>query len=131
MEVNKAMESIHDIHIDNLWRLVYSNGGFTASTKLRTINNTSGYIASMAGYETVIPLQVLTYDVFSALVLRYRNMANIRGDNANIGTWESDGKLYFDISFVFNDLSSALKFAEDNNQLAVWDIANNCEIKVK
>lgn len=48
------------------------------------------------------------------------------------GSWKDSetGKVYIDISFNFEDKETALALAGRNNQIAIWDVKNNCEIRL-
>jgi len=49
------------------------------------------------------------------------------------GVWVDDktGKVYFDLSENFMDPKTAKEFAADNDQIAIWDVANAKEIRLK
>lgn len=46
------------------------------------------------------------------------------------GMWLDNGLVYFDVSTSFNDLEDALKFARDNDQLAIFDTVTDRPINV-
>lgn len=48
------------------------------------------------------------------------------------GSWKDSatGKVYIDISANFEDKETALELAGIWNQIAIWDIKNNCEIRL-
>ena len=48
----------------------------------------------------------------------------------NLGGWINDGKLYLDISVVYDNEEEAIRMAKENKQLAYFDIANGKEIFV-
>jgi len=52
-------------------------------------------------------------------------------DNSYFGSWvdEKTGKLYIDVSDQFYSYDAAMQYARDNNQIAIWDVNNNCEIR--
>lgn len=49
------------------------------------------------------------------------------------GSWEDEktGLLHIDISEQFYNLHAAMQVARDHNQIAIWDVVNNCEIRLK
>ena len=47
-----------------------------------------------------------------------------------LGLWENQGKLYIDVSINYQDLETAKSFGKANEQLAIWDLKNNKEIKI-
>ena len=59
-------------------------------------------------------------------------LSDLQKLNAHVGVWynHEDGKTYLDTSYRFNDVDSALQFARDNNQLAIFDLATYEEIRL-
>lgn len=51
-------------------------------------------------------------------------------NSVSAGLWLNDGVYYFDVSTSFHDVEDALKFARDNDQLAIFDTVTNKEIPV-
>ena len=55
-------------------------------------------------------------------------------DNIVLGGWENDGKYYLDTSEIFDKgsitLDKALDIAHQRQQLAIYDLENNKEIKL-
>jgi hypothetical protein len=51
--------------------------------------------------------------------------------NSYFGSWvdERTGKLYIDISEQFYSYDAAMQYAYTHDQIAVWDVINNCEIR--
>lgn len=49
------------------------------------------------------------------------------------GVWvdSESGKVYLDISVNYDSLDVALQVAKEENQLAIWDVKNQKEIRVK
>ncbi len=47
----------------------------------------------------------------------------------NVGFWMDEGKLYIDRIQIVDDVKRAISLANDNNELAIWDIANQQEIR--
>lgn len=47
-----------------------------------------------------------------------------------VGWWLEDENIHIDVNTHTNNLSAALKLGKAWNQLAIWDIENNCEIRV-
>ena len=49
-----------------------------------------------------------------------------------VGKWfnDKDGKYYYDSNKVFSNLDDALKFAKENEQLAIFDLDNKKEIRL-
>lgn len=51
-------------------------------------------------------------------------------NSVSAGLWLNDGILYFDVSTSFHDVSDALQFARDNEQLAIYDTVTKDPITV-
>ena len=53
-------------------------------------------------------------------------------DNLLFGSWKDTetGKVYFDLSYNYLTKEIALSFATQHNQIAIWDVENNCEIRL-
>lgn len=99
------------------------NGGVSYNIHSGYMNPDTGYMVSLDGFERHSP--ELTYHN----VLGYVN-ENIDAFKSNsfVGLWLDEGIWYMDISFCFEGLEEALKFAEDNNQIAIYDNANKKSI---
>lgn len=89
------------------------NGGYS--------QNTGRFMVAIEEYETIVPRETF-------------NWKNIRDFNEKqnkgwscLGTWfnKRDGMVYLDVSIPFEDKEKALKFAQDNNQLAIYNTKNN------
>lgn len=48
------------------------------------------------------------------------------------GGWidKETGKVYFDLSANFQEVEKAIQIAKENNQIAIWDLNENKEIRV-
>lgn len=46
----------------------------------------------------------------------------------NLGLWVNEGKIYIDVSEVLHDCKQAVKLAQDNNQIAIFDLQHFVEI---
>ena len=51
-------------------------------------------------------------------------------NSVSAGLWLDNGVYYFDVSTSFHDVGEALKFARDNEQLAIYDTVTNKPITV-
>lgn len=99
---------------------IIKNGGATLDPNSMTdipINN--GYIISLEGFETKLPLPKLKYNKINKTLKTYRQLAIENG--TFIGLWVYDKKLYFDLSIYVLDISTAKQLAKLNNQLSIYD----------
>lgn len=110
--------------------LTKANGGVTISLKGDV--PTSGYaFAPSKETERVVSMDDYTKDPMS-------HVNNFLADNSeelskqgnHLGMWENDGKMYFDVSKVGNDLPTAIQEAKSSDQLAVFDLSNFKEYNV-
>ena len=45
-----------------------------------------------------------------------------------LGCWHYEGKYYLDVSLIYSNRTTALQTGFLNDQIAIWDIENGCEI---
>lgn len=111
----------------NLINEIVKNGGATLNTELQNANLNNGYMVSMVGYETVIALDELKdYKQVEKTLIEYKKQA--RKNNAFIGAWINENKLYLDLSKNYKKLGNAIKIGKKNNQLAIFNIEKLEEI---
>ena len=111
--------------IENIKNAIIENGGVTLDAKtLENANLKTGYMVSLSGYEVITTIDNLT---INALIAHARIAHAIGG---YVGLWLSKGKLYIDVSINENNLLKALQMGYRENQLAIYDIENNKEIRV-
>lgn len=111
-----------------------ANGGASYNLITGEYNPTTGYMVGLYNKDQVVPLGTakgLQYDV-----------ADFIKDNAQIllggtvtdcyflGSWVHEGEVHLDISANVLDLKEALFLGKKYGQLAIWDCANKCEIKI-
>lgn len=110
------------------------NGGASFNLVTGELNPTTGYMVAIQGHEKIVPnvtsekqLQYIISDFIRehAIILA----SGISNEGNFIGTWLHEGNLYLDVSCNVSNKADAIKVAKEGNQLAIWDCANNCEIK--
>ena len=86
------------------------NGGFSELN--------GAYMVAFEEHEKIVPHGTFTVDILR----RYKKEVA-----KPIGTWynKKNGMVYLDTSIPFDNKKEALKFAQDNNQLAIYDTKNN------
>lgn len=95
--------------------LVLSNGGATLTQDLDNAIINDGYMVSLKDHELKIRIESLT----SNLLDQYRTIA--MHNNAYVGLWLDGQDLYLDISTNIHNRDEAIKIAQDNEQLAIYD----------
>lgn len=118
---------------------VATTGGATYNIVTGT-TPTSGYGASLRGHEKVIELpasyirykQSVKEEFISGHVLSYIAAHGLELENSwdYIGAWMHDGKLYLDITRVFDELYDAVLFGILNGQLAIYDFNRDESIEL-
>lgn len=94
------------------------NGGSSLNNKMKP--PTSGYMVSIKAFEIVKDGdKQLTNNEFYHL---WRQIDLI--DNRYIGAWhnEKNGKTYYDVSVNIEDFGTAMLFADNQEQLAIYDV---------
>ena len=96
-------------------------GGATLDTDGSNITDLSGYMVSLAGFETKMKRGDLNFSIFKNYLKKAKNKG------AYAGYWidhEDFDTLYIDVSVCFKKKSEALRFAKSQNQLAIYDFKN-------
>lgn len=110
--------------------LVDSNGGATLHPQsLDPASIEAGYVVSIAGHEARIPQSILTPAVLDVLLPAYVKAASANA--GYIGLWYDAGVVYVDVSVIRRSRGHALRFARQNGQQAIYDLAANKSIYVE
>jgi len=105
------------------------NNGITLDIKTnRKIDHTTGYMVAIGGCEKVIPTSELTLKVLSEYIDKHIVILNQK--RYFLGAWVNDGKVYLDVSKHSSKLTSAKWLGNLEGQLAIYDLENNCDIKL-
>ena len=111
--------------LEKIKMTIIENGGITLNAKdLSNANLTSGYMVSLKGYEVITTINDLTTNA----LLAHARIAHALG--GYVGLWLDKDKLYIDISIHKNNQAEAIKTGKFNNQIAIYDIENDKEIRV-
>ena len=92
---------------------VQENNGYTSQIYC------CGYMVALYSTEIQISVSALNTHMFNRLCDMFERWS--LDNQCNWGIWSNDGKLYFDLSVNVSDLNEALKFGQQNQQLAIWD----------
>ena len=114
----KRLERLADYAAATLAR----TGGFTV--KIGTIP-TIGFMASVEGFETVIPAVDkfgLDRSDYAAIFRKLFDHIDHIENEGCIGGWIHEGQLYLDVSYHFDNASECADFAVANGQLAYYDL---------
>ncbi len=98
-----------------LVKAINDNGGATLTSNFKSAAFNSGYMVSLQDYEFKTSIELLS----SELLEEYRMIAN--ENNAYIGFWLDNNDLYVDLSINIDDINEAIKIAQENKQLAIYN----------
>jgi hypothetical protein len=106
-------------------KAIVEKGGATLDAKtFDDAKVSNGYMVGIKG--DVIDVNGAFYDI-KAITSSYM-LSHIASEKDYIGYWVNDNNLYIDLSQNVLDLDDAITLGKANNQKAIWDVVNNCEI---
>ena len=112
----------------NILKILNESNGVTLDLKGEPLKADTGYLVSIKDYESIINQNLINENSLNLII---QKMITESPNNAYIGLWQNKAKLYLDYSVLIQDKKKALKFAKDNEQLAIFDVKNNKEIFIK
>ncbi len=120
------MKNLYDL------RPELAKGGFSWSMRMGDVSGLPCYsIAKTKATERVYNTLPTDTQIRQFIV---ENINDLMEDNIVLGGWENDGKYYLDTSEIFDKgsitLDKALDIAHQRQQLAIYDLENNKEIKL-
>lgn len=101
------------------------NGGCTFDREGNIIDFDHGYVVSERD-----GLEVLGCTLGSQIMGRVVRFVLDNPDADLFGTWLDGETLYVDVNRHYSNRSDAVRVGYQHNQLAVWDCANGCEIRL-
>lgn len=110
------------MNVKELKEKIIKNGGLTLKNDLKESEEKQGYYVSKIGKEKII-----NYDILEESIKEYQKELL---KNEYIGLWVYNGALYIDITKHYKDKKEAIKNGIKNKQFAIFDIKNNCDIKL-
>ena len=120
------MKSLESIKNENFYSVVVSNGGITFDL-FKKSEPSSGYVVATGKQPETIQEKDFTV---AKLATEFNSISKdaVKGDC--FGAWLNEGLWYLEKSKIIDDLDQALSIARQNNQIAIYDVANNEEIKL-
>ena len=114
--------------MQQLVEYVSKNGGMTYNLMTGEMP-TTGFMCAVSSNECILDHAMTENDLIAYI---YCHLYDLQKLNAHVGVWynHEDGKTYLDTSYRFDDVDSALQFARDNHQLAIFDLATYEEIRL-
>lgn len=119
--------SLHLAIANSLYTQTALNGGFSINKQFE--QPTKGYLVSVLDGLVFDNISEVNVHELSAFIKDNIEKCSL---NAFFGGWkdQTTGKVYFDLSKNIQNLDEALQIAKDKNQLAIWDLNENKEIRV-
>lgn len=114
-------------NISMLLDTIVKNSGITLDKHLNIAELSIGYAVSYPNSETIVLESDLNESKLLELFSIYKNKLN---KNNYLGIWIDQGKVYFDLSCVINDLDQAIELGNKFNQLAIFDFKDKQVIKL-
>ena len=89
----------------------------------------SGYMVSIAAFEVVESSD--NFD--SSMLSGYFNSvkSHLLIPSSFVGVWLNESNVYLDLSINIGSRAQAIAYGKKHNQIAIWDVENNCEIFLK
>jgi hypothetical protein len=118
------MKNLHDFVAS-----IVENGGATFNLVTGT-SPTTGFVVSERGFEDITPIfgdDVTKEILVSSSVYMFirKNGFELNDPKNFLGGWIDDGRLFLDISRVYDNEHDALRIAVDNGQEAYYHIDND------
>jgi len=116
--------------IKSILNLQKKNGGVTYNIRWGNQEKQNLFVVSLfPDLGDVIKGNLLTSNKLQTFI--EKNIELLLNPRCALGTWynKDDNKTYVDISAIFFDKNLAIKLANKYNQIAIWDLQNNQEIK--
>jgi len=114
------------MNTNNLKDYISQGGATLKPLDLKPADLTEGYMVSRrGGYMFRIEDNLLP-----SIVMVIESMQKECKYYEYIGLWVNNNHIYIDFSANIVDLDKAIEYAKENDQLAIWDVANAKEIKI-
>ena len=105
-----------------------NNGGSFNVSKSKIKKPLNGFMCSI---KDLIVIDKKDFNVKLLKSLVKKEFELLKENENFLGTWLEDNKIYIDISKNFNDKEKALQVAEENKQLAIFDLQKMESIYLK
>ena len=121
----KEWLKVEKLNYRDIVRQTYEKKG---STTPLTNNELNRYAVALPDHELIV-----SRFVFSPELVELYHSGLPKVKNASLGTWLNmdNEKIYLDLSLTFDDLEEAVREAYNNNQIAIYDLKENQEIRIE
>jgi len=118
-EINKPYSK--ESKIKHLINKTLIDGGISFDHDLNEVTFKDGFVVSIRNI------------IESNMLIDLKNALHKIDSNKNcclFGTWFNEGIFYLDSNTWVMDKDEAVKIARANNEIAIWNCKNNCEVKL-
>ena len=114
---------------DKIVNEILLNGGISLDVRTnRTIDKKTGYMVAMEGKESTCLSCVFDKKILDLFIEEHLKWLTSLNTESFLGAWVDNGIVYLDVSFYVENKESAINYGMMENQLAIYDIKNECSI---
>ena len=114
--------------LKNLIQKITLKGGLTLKSNEKELDALSGFMVSLAGYESKLSLDNVSIEIVNDYLQKARKMTKNIKHNVYVGFWIDNNILYLDLSIKIDNKQLALSVARKNNQIAIFDLENQISL---
>ena len=114
------------MNLRNLLKEINDNNGVSYNITTGDYNPTDGYMVSLPSYEAAFPKEDLSEQLIKDYITK--NIEPLTNELAYFGAWVGRDLIYLDVSMKVDDLYEACYSGIVNEQLAIYDNANEVAI---
>lgn len=110
------------MNLSTLFSELSLTGGFSYNATTGSFNPSTGYMVSLAGFEE----QFYFDDFENKDIKQYfvKHVKQLCKDESFLGGWVDGNQVFLDVSININDLETAIYTGIMNDQVAIFDCAN-------
>jgi hypothetical protein len=112
--------------VNEILQAIHSNGGTTYNLLTGNMAGTPNYAVSIYPDRERI-VDGVDFDVLEGYVEENEDL--LSDVKNSFGAWSNNGKVYLDVVATIPDQAQAIELAKQHNQLAIYDLQNNKEIR--
>lgn len=116
------------MNLSTLFSELSLTGGFSYNATTGSFNPSTGYMVSLAGFEE----QFYFDDFENKDIKQYfvKHVKQLCKEESFLGGWIDGNQVFLDVSININDLETAIYTGIINDQVAIFDCANQRPIKL-
>lgn len=119
-------------HFTQLVNCVYSQANTGASVNIVTLGNAPkvGYMVGLQNIAVYDNLSYVNPFFLKAELIKFNEKNNSKRNYFGVWRDTSTKKIWFDVSEWYESESEAIKTGNERNEIAIWDLKNNVEIRL-